>query len=165
MRTVAFVLLSPGFHFMVMMATVAGLIFAASRRRPEDPLLHGVALAYLAGLPLMFLPDRAWMLASVDAALVVWCWHLWTRGGSLMAWAVTVIAFGKCASRAAWELGWLPEHVIAAALINVGALAQVLIAGGYVDGLGRWLDDRARRHVPVRYHLLRHGTADVAAAR
>jgi hypothetical protein len=84
---------------------------------------------------------------------------LWTRHTSMRAWVIGFIGLVKCAV-SLMQFMSEPVHVGWAypAFINGAFVAQVLVAGGWIDAVGVRADRLLARLAPVRHRLLRDGS-------
>lgn len=139
---------------------LAGIITAvAFWRRP------GVTSAILmAGLAASFASPWSRMellpyLSTIDVAVVVAMTGIWAHDRhNMRAWTIGFIGLAKCAWTWFAAVNVLQVNTYGYVLpLNCAYLAQVLVAGGFADGIGHRLDDLFRRVVPRRYGLLRNG--------
>jgi hypothetical protein len=100
-------------------------------------------------------------IATIDGLTCVVMLLLWSKYQSTRARLVGFIGIPKgIATVAAWSAISADPGSFSlayAVFINVAFLVQVLIAGGFTDAIGRWLDDRLTSLSPVRWRLLRDG--------
>lgn len=137
-----------------------GLLTAAwAWRGGCDRILATLALAFAAAAavgPFLHGMERHVALWLIDAGIVMGMAAAWTVGDNMRAYAIGLIGLGKIGWRLAFAAGLDVSHLAFAVAINVAFALQVLVAGGVLDELGRWIDDRLRVLFPRRYRLLRH---------
>lgn len=87
------------------------------------------------------LPRLAPILAALDGAMVIVMAMVWTRWHSQRARFVGSLGLAKVGwALWAWSFPVIDWNAYAAAL-NGAFFAQALVAGGFCDGMGRWLAD------------------------
>ena len=97
-------------------------------------------------------------LAVLDAVIVFVASRAWISGYDLRGWWVGLIGLGKIGLR----LGFVTSNFSGAgfwffaAAMNVAFVAQVIIAGGVLDELGRRIADYLGSAGPRRARLLRN---------
>jgi len=97
-------------------------------------------------------------IAAIDAVTCFAMAAIWTAYCSMRAWSIGFIGLAKTgATLAAYVTDPMAVTWAYALFINSAFLVQVLIAGGWIDGLGRWLDSVFASVAPVRHGLLRDG--------
>jgi len=143
----------------IYLALAAALSLAALQRKRDwctGVIAAGliVSSVMIAAKPYSPLP----FIAAIDAMTCLAMAAIWTAFGSMRAWSVGLIGLAKAgatmtaylvdASAIAWPY---------ALFINAAFLAQVIVAGGWADGLGSRLDRVFARIAPVRHGLLRNG--------
>ena len=100
--------------------------------------------------------DRAVALSILDCAIVFAASRIWITYHDLRGWWIGMIGFGKIAARLGYASEPHVSHLVFAATVNTAFIAQVMIAGGMLDGLGRWIADYLRNAGPRRARLLRN---------
>lgn len=127
-------------------AAYAALLALALWRRPQA-ITVVLAVAFMAAVAVGYAwptETRLPVVISIEAAVVVAMAHLARkhrsdRASMVMAIGASKIAFAMCAAAVG-----LHQPTRAAAL-NAAFIAQVLIAGGLLDGIIAWLGHRVRR--------------------
>jgi pimeloyl-ACP methyl ester carboxylesterase len=106
-----------------------------------------MATGYLHG------PDRvvAFILVDFATIIAVKLWHDRSRDRLVSAIAILHICFAIL-----YIVGSYINYWTYAALLNCGAMLQLLIAGGMVDDVGRRIIDRLDRFNPWLGHSLRN---------
>lgn len=138
---------------------LAGLLCAAVLHRGGvEPrvLIAAFILSSVTG-PSLHGIDRIAVLSIIDAGIVLGMAGIWASTVSMTAYSIGLVGMVKCGLRLAYATNPHMDHLAYAAAINCGFAVQVLIAGGFADALGRWLDGVLRRFLPHRYSLLRNG--------
>ena len=92
----------------------------------------------------------------IDCAVVAAMTRLWTAKDDMRAYSIGLLGLGMIGWRLAYASGLDVSHVAFAVTNNVALALQILAAGGILDGLGYWLDDRIRVLFPRRHRLLRN---------
>jgi hypothetical protein len=138
----------------------AGLLLVAwAWHGGSDRLVYALAatfcLSVWAGTNLAGI-DRQVTLSLADAALVFIAAHAWTRHYDLRGWWISWMGFGKIALRLGQSAEPFLDHWTFAAVLNATFIAQIIIAGGLADGLGRRIAHHLRSAGPRRARLLRN---------
>ena len=127
-------------------ACYAALLAVALWRRPQaiTVVLAGAFLVAVAVGYVWPADTRLPVVIAIDAAVVVAMAHLARkhrsdRAGMVMGIGAAKIAFAICAAAVGL---YQPTR---AATLNAAFVAQVLIAGGLLDGVIAWLGHRVRR--------------------
>jgi hypothetical protein len=144
--------------YFAAMAALTG--WAVWRKRDWCAGALAIGLAASAALAIENPPEVMPYAALLDGAVCAAMLVLWIEYESRRAWAVGFLGLAK--TMTAWT-----AHLIDPAntqwawviLINGGFLAQVLVAGGWVDELGARLDRFFARVAPGRRRVLWHGEA------
>ena len=131
------------------MMIFAGIAFAlvwAMVRKPQA-ITYTLAAFFLATVPVDFLvpPGRIVpILAFADAAMVAAMAALWTKHNSQRARFVGFIGLFKVAL-AMWSYSFSHVNFYSyATVLNTAFVGQVLVAGGFLDAVGHWIDDLPR---------------------
>ena len=114
--------------------------------RPDAVMaaLFGFTIASMVLGSIFAMPRLAPMLAAMDGAMVVAMALIWTRFHSQRARCVGSIGLAKVAwALTAWGYPAINWNSYAAAL-NAAFFAQAIVAGGFCDGVGRWIADLHR---------------------
>lgn len=139
-------------------AGVAALLLWGMARRP-DAVSFTVAGFFIASLPLDWLVEHGRVipfLSALDACMVVAMCVIWTRHHSHRARLVGTIGLAKCAwALWAYDFPHVDFYSYATAL-NAAFVAQVFVAGGFLDAVGRWIADMPRRIGHGRVVHFRH---------
>lgn len=137
----------------------AGLVFWAWVRK-HDATTTALAAGLFMSILAIF-ADPFWRMpyaAMIDSVIVVTMLCLWVRYHSMRAWSVGAIGMAKTGlTFAAYVINPYAASWAYAIALNAAFLLQVLVAGGFCDGVGRWLDNRLLRAFPRRHGLLRNG--------
>jgi len=132
-------------------------------RGGTDRLIYWLAASFIAALWLsqhLSGIDRHAALAVLDATIVAVATRAWISG-DLRGWWIGLIGLAKVGLRLAVvgsEYG-AEYHVsgwVFAAVVNLSFAAQVIIAGGITDELGKRIADYLRSAGPLRARLLRN---------
>ena len=144
---------------------LAALLCALAFRRKPDWCPGALAAALVASIAVASADalGAVWSVipfaATIDALICLFMLVLWSQFISMRAWAVGGIGLFKTGagllqySHDPYFYGW--AYFIA---INIGFLAQIMVAGGLLDAVGYRLDRLLRRIAPERHRLLRDGT-------
>lgn len=95
-------------------------------------------------------------LIGVEGLIAATCVLLWTFKGRMRAHAISVISVLKMGVGFVCMFDVIPWLLFAVAF-NVGFILQAFIAGGLLDNVGHWIDNRMSRICPRRLSLLRNG--------
>lgn len=106
------------------------------------PALHGM--------------ERHVLMWVIDAAIVFGMASMWTARDDMRAYSVGLLGLFQIGWRLAFATGLDVSHLAFAVAINIAVALQILAAGGVIDVVGHWLDDRLRLLFPRRYRLLRN---------
>lgn len=138
--------------------------FAIVRRHEKMERHDWCAWAMAGGLvaSITLSASGAWSImpgaAAIDAATCLAMLALWTRYTSMRAWTIGFIGLAKCGAHMAQylvdpvQISWGYFYAI-----NGAFVVQVLVAGGWIDAVGKWADRHFARLAPVRHRLLRDG--------
>lgn len=127
----------------------------------NDRLIYWLGAAFVASAWIGFNLtgiDMHVALALLDALVVFAASRAWISGYDLRGWWIGLIGLGKIGLR----LGFVTPNFSGAgfwffaAAMNVAFAAQVIIAGGLCDELGRRIADYLGRAGPLRARLLRN---------
>ena len=128
---------------------IAGLLLWAVLRKPEAITLT-LAGFFVGTAPLDFMMPMERLipiLSFLDACMVVAMAAIWTRHHSQRARVIGTIGLTKVAW-AMWAVSFNHINYFSyATALNMAFVAQVIVAGGFVDAVGRWVDDLRRRAV------------------
>ena len=148
-------------------AVIAGqsllLLAAWLWRGGSDRLIYWLGGAFIASLWISqhFAGiDRHAALAVLDAAVVAVATRAWISG-NLRGWWIGLIGFAKVGLRLAVVGGQYGSEYHGsgwafAAVVNLAFAAQVIIAGGITDELGKRIADYLRSAGPLRARLFRN---------
>jgi hypothetical protein len=100
--------------------------------------------------------DRAVAMSALDAAIVAYASRIWVSHNDMRGWWIGWLGFIKISARLGYASNPAVSHYLFAAGINAAFFAQVIIAGGMLDGLGRRIADYLRHAGPRRARLLRN---------
>lgn len=115
-------------------------------------ILSAVMIASEPASPLPF-------IAAIDGMTCAAMAAVWTVHNSMRAWSVGAIGLAKTGGTlVAYLADPFAVHWGFAVALNLAFLAQVLVAGGWADGLGSRLDRVFARLAPKRRSLLRDGS-------
>jgi len=136
------------------------LLLALVHRRGDWRIVGTLALAFIASSivgPQTHGIDRQVALSALDTVIVLLMLEPWTHDGDMRAYTVGFIGLAKLGCRLLYTSASYTSHTLFAIMINCAFAAQVIVAGGFVDALGLWLDRNLRLFFPRRYKLLRDG--------
>jgi hypothetical protein len=136
------------------------LLLALVHRRGDWRIVGTLALAFIASSivgPQTHGIDRQVALSVLDTVIVLLMLEPWTHDGDMRAYTVGFLGLAKLGSRLLYTSASYANHTLFAIMINCAFAAQVMVAGGFVDALGLWLDRNLRLFFPRRYKLLRDG--------
>lgn len=142
-------------------AILGALVLVALFHRPGK-IATVVAATFIAAIslgPLLAGVSQEAFLALLDYAVVFAMLMIWTKHDDMRAYTIGAIGLSKIVFAFAFSpsVGFLhAENWVFAAALNCAFAAQVLVAGGMVDGVGHRIDDFLRTHLPRRYRLLRN---------
>jgi len=125
----------------------------------NDRLIAGLAGAFLLSLIVsetLHGMDRNAVFAVLDAFVVFVASRAWISDYDTRGWWVGGLGLIKIGLRLGYSAEAHVSHYLFAATINCAFVAQVVIAGGLLDGLGRRLADHLRSAGPRRARLLRN---------
>ena len=134
--------------------------FTLLHRKGDWRLVSALALAFIASSiigPRTHDIDRQVALSAIDTVIVLLMMEPWVVDGDMRAYAVGFLGLGKLGLRLLYTSVSYMNHTLFAVMINCAFIAQVIVAGGFVDALGAWLDRNLRVLFPRRYMLLRDG--------
>lgn len=100
--------------------------------------------------------QRAAFLAVADCAVALAMLGLWTAATDMRAWAVGLIGWLKTSVRLAFVSFPSFDPTAYAAIVGLAFFAQIIVAGGFADGVGVKLDCMLLRFFPRRHSLLRN---------
>jgi hypothetical protein len=127
----------------LVVALLAALQAVAIWRKPDQVTwilvaCFAVAVIVAGNVPL---PERFTVLALIDYALVAAMIGPWAVTHSRRAQIIGVIGLVKLVARLTYASHPYMDHWTFAAVMNCAFAAQVIVAGGLADGIGRWLSD------------------------
>lgn len=149
---------------IVMNAQAALLLLAWAWYGGSDRLIYWLGAAFVAsawiGMNLTGI-DMHVALALLDAVIVFAASRAWISRYDLRGWWVGLIGLAKIGVRLGFVTAATSNNSSAAfwafaAFVNVAFAAQVIIAGGLCDELGRRIADYLGRSGPLRARLLRN---------
>jgi hypothetical protein len=125
----------------------------------NDRLVVGLIGAFLLSLLVtqtLHGMDRSAALAVLDGFIVFVASRAWISDYDTRGWWVGGLGLIKIGLRLFYSSHPTVSHYLFAVSINCAFIAQVIIAGGILDGLGRRLADHLRNAGPRRARLLRN---------
>lgn len=133
--------------------------------RSRDAVALSLAIGFVVSVIAPGLRGWPEMLASVaviDTVICVAMMCFWIARRCMRAWTIGFIGLGKVAVTllVAWQEHGGFTYVgysTYAFVINGAFLLQLIVAGGFVDAIGCWIDGVLRRVLPYRHSLLRNG--------
>lgn len=143
----------------VIVALLASLQVVALWRRPDRVTGILVACFAVAVIVAGHLPvtERFTALALLDYVLVAAMIGPWAVSIDRRAQVIGLLGLGKLVARLTYAGNPYIDHWTFAAVMNCAFAAQVIVAGGMADGVGRWFSDFARPYRARVSGLLRHG--------
>lgn len=147
-----------------MFLPVAWLLLAVAAYQHPGRIVTLLAAGLIASLGLrafdLTLARLLVSLFTIDLLVVVLLSEPFTQHPNKRAWCIALIGVGKMvATTIAYKTMRVREFTDSdyghyAWCIGLAYLAQIVIAGGLFDGLGRWLDNYVRRSAPGFHHAL-----------
>jgi len=133
---------------------VAAWLWRGGNDRMTYALLVAFVVSAWIGMHLTGI-DRQAALGVLDAVLVSFAAREWINHYDTRGWSIGLLGLSKIGLRFGYATLDL-NHTIFAAVINATFIAQVFIAGGMADGLGRRIADHLRSAGPRGARLLRN---------
>lgn len=133
-------------------------------RGGNDRLVYWLAAGFVASVWLSYNlggAERHVAMAFVDAAIVTAASKAWISHHDMRGWLIGGIGLLKIGARLSFMAGdpTNNSHIsywVFAAAMNAAFVAQVIVAGGFADELGKRIADRIRSAGPRRARLLRN---------
>ena len=135
------------------------LIVAVLWTGGNDRMMLALAAAFVAAIAIansLSGIDRDVAMSILDAAIVAVASRIWISHHDTRGWWIGWLGLIKIGGRFAYAGNPAVSHYLFAASINAAFIAQVIIAGGMLDGLGRRLAHYLRSAGPRRARLLRN---------
>lgn len=124
-------------------AATTVLLAWGAYRKPET-IMAVLALAFVAGIICAAIKhgdDLRPLLMGIDALIVAVMAGLWVKHHSQRARFVGFIGFAQVSFALIYASGPHTNWQAWAAVENTAFIVQVLIAGGFADGIAAWLDN------------------------
>jgi hypothetical protein len=144
----------------VLFFAAASLLVGAAIARKGDwcPAVLAICLAASMLVAAMQPASHLPFIAAIDAMCCLAMAALWTAYNSMRCWSVGLIGLAKTgATLAAYLVDPLHVSLAYALFVNAAFLLQVVVSGGWADGVGSRLDRVFARLAPRRHGLLRNG--------
>lgn len=143
----------------IILALLASLQVVALWRRPDRVTGILVSCFALAVIFASYAPvqERFVLLAILDLVLVTSMIGPWAILIDRRAQLIGLIGTAKLMARLTYASNPYIDHWTFAAAMNCAFAAQIIIAGGMADGIGRWVSDFGRTNRARVAGLLRHG--------
>lgn len=128
-------------------------------RGGSDKILIALGLSFMASIGIAEIldgMDRSAALGLLDAVIVAVASRAWINHHDLRGWWIGWLGLIKIGARLLYASDSGVSHLQFAAVVNIAFIAQVIIAGGMLDDLGRRIADHLRSAGPRRARLLRN---------
>jgi len=94
---------------------------------------------------------------AIDLGIIVWLGEPWTNHPHKRAWVASCIGGGKLLwTSLAWSYSSGVSFFTYAIVLNCVFLLQIVIAGGFLDAIGAWLDHHWERIAPRSHNAVWH---------
>lgn len=147
----------PPEHYYMLCAAL--LMLAAVHVGTMDRVIAGLGAGLVASVVAaeIVVPANLLLLVifAIDLGIILWLGEPWTKQPHKRAWVASCIGGGKMLwTSLAWSYSSGVSFFTYALVLNCAFLLQIVVAGGFVDAIGTWLDHHWKRLAPRSHHAV-----------